>query len=145
MAREWRKLLLIKLPLSPPPLPSPSLPLLHGEGLPVLDASGELVCTRPFPSMPTHFWNDPDGYKYRRAYFSCCSGLFIYIYITCCQYMVKGHLMLAILIICHIYTILHQPTICTAPEASCYLLHLPARRLTITRVCSYTAIDILVR
>jgi acetoacetyl-CoA synthetase len=30
---------------------------------------GELVCTRPFPSMPIGFWNDPDGAKYRAAYF----------------------------------------------------------------------------
>jgi acetoacetyl-CoA synthetase len=30
---------------------------------------GELVCTRPFTSMPVMFWNDPDGKKYRAAYF----------------------------------------------------------------------------
>jgi acetoacetyl-CoA synthetase len=30
---------------------------------------GELVCTRPFPSMPVGFWNDADGAKYRKAYF----------------------------------------------------------------------------
>ena len=30
---------------------------------------GELVCTRPFPSMPVGFWNDPDGAKYHAAYF----------------------------------------------------------------------------
>ena len=30
---------------------------------------GELVCTMPFPSMPVGFWNDPDGRKYRAAYF----------------------------------------------------------------------------
>ena len=30
---------------------------------------GELVCTTPFPSMPIYFWNDPDGSKYRAAYF----------------------------------------------------------------------------
>jgi acetoacetyl-CoA synthetase len=30
---------------------------------------GELVCTRPFPSMPVMFWNDPGGRKYRAAYF----------------------------------------------------------------------------
>ena len=34
-----------------------------------LDEPGELVCTRPFPSMPVGFWNDPDGEKYRAAYF----------------------------------------------------------------------------
>ena len=30
---------------------------------------GELVCTKPFPSMPIGFWNDPDGAKYHAAYF----------------------------------------------------------------------------
>ncbi len=30
---------------------------------------GELVCTRPFPSMPIGFWNDDDGGRYRAAYF----------------------------------------------------------------------------
>ena len=30
---------------------------------------GELVCTKPFPSMPVGFWNDPDGKKYHAAYF----------------------------------------------------------------------------
>ena len=36
---------------------------------PVRSEKGELVCTRPFPSMPVMFWNDPDGAKYRSAYF----------------------------------------------------------------------------
>ena len=31
---------------------------------------GELVCTLPFPSMPVGFWNDPDGSRYREAYFA---------------------------------------------------------------------------
>ncbi|WP_028303778.1 acetoacetate--CoA ligase [Oceanospirillum maris] len=31
---------------------------------------GELVCTKPFPSMPIGFWNDPDGEKYHDAYFA---------------------------------------------------------------------------
>jgi acetoacetyl-CoA synthetase len=38
-------------------------------GRPVRNEKGELVCTRPFPSMPVGFWNDPDGAKYRAAYF----------------------------------------------------------------------------
>jgi len=38
-------------------------------GKPVKGEKGELVCTRPFPSMPIGFWNDPDGAKYRAAYF----------------------------------------------------------------------------
>jgi acetoacetyl-CoA synthetase len=31
--------------------------------------AGDLVCKSPFPSMPIGFWNDPDGAKYRAAYF----------------------------------------------------------------------------
>ncbi len=38
-------------------------------GRPVVEEPGELVCTRPFPSMPVAFWNDSDGAKYRAAYF----------------------------------------------------------------------------
>ena len=38
------------------------------------DESGELVCTKPFPSMPTHFWNDEDGIKYHKAYFAMFQG-----------------------------------------------------------------------
>ena len=38
-------------------------------GCPVRGEPGELVCTKPFPSMPVAFWNDPDGSKYRGAYF----------------------------------------------------------------------------
>ena len=30
---------------------------------------GELVCTKPFPTMPLGFWNDPDGSKYHAAYY----------------------------------------------------------------------------
>ena len=39
------------------------------DGKPVRGEKGELVCTRPFPSMPVMFWNDADGTKYRGAYF----------------------------------------------------------------------------
>ncbi|HET6493022.1 MAG TPA: acetoacetate--CoA ligase [Burkholderiales bacterium] len=39
------------------------------DGRPVLEQKGELVCTAPFPSMPIGFWNDPDGARYRAAYF----------------------------------------------------------------------------
>ena len=38
-------------------------------GNPVIGQQGELVCTAPFPSMPIYFWDDPDGSKYRSAYF----------------------------------------------------------------------------
>nr|CAD6424797.1 acetoacetate--CoA ligase [Rhizobium sp. Q54] len=41
----------------------------NDEGQPVRGEKGELVCTRPFPSMPIMFWNDPQGEKYRAAYF----------------------------------------------------------------------------
>ena len=36
---------------------------------------GELVCTAPFPSRPVSFWNDPDGSKYRSAYFEHFKGV----------------------------------------------------------------------
>jgi acetoacetyl-CoA synthetase len=38
-------------------------------GRPIRERDGELVCTRPFPSMPVAFWNDPGQAKYRSAYF----------------------------------------------------------------------------
>ena len=38
-------------------------------GQPVDGQPGELVVTQPFPSMPIAFWKDPDGNKYRNAYF----------------------------------------------------------------------------
>jgi acetoacetyl-CoA synthetase len=39
------------------------------DGKPAVGKKGELVCTRPFPSMPIGFWNDAKGEKYRAAYF----------------------------------------------------------------------------
>jgi acetoacetyl-CoA synthetase len=39
------------------------------KGRSVVGEQGELVCTAPFPSMPVAFWNDPEGAKYRAAYF----------------------------------------------------------------------------
>jgi len=39
------------------------------EGRVLRGEKGELVCTQPFPSMPVGFWNDPDGSRYRAAYF----------------------------------------------------------------------------
>jgi acetoacetyl-CoA synthetase len=66
-------------------LGNPNLPVWRGElqcrglglavdvfddnGRPVRGEKGELVCTKPFPAMPIGFWNDPDGKKYRAAYF----------------------------------------------------------------------------
>src|SRR5262245_21406156 len=65
---------------------SPVLPVYRGElqgrglglavevfgesGEPVTNAKGELVCTRPFPSMPLGFWNDRGGERYHAAYFA---------------------------------------------------------------------------
>ena len=40
-----------------------------------IGVKGELVCTRSFPSMPVSFWNDPDGSRYRAAYFSDRPGV----------------------------------------------------------------------
>jgi len=39
------------------------------QGNPVVDREAELVCEAPSPSMPIYFWNDPDGRKYKDAYF----------------------------------------------------------------------------
>ena len=43
-------------------------------GAPLVGTAGELVCTKPFPSMPMAFWNDADGAKYRAAYFERYPG-----------------------------------------------------------------------
>jgi acetoacetyl-CoA synthetase len=44
-------------------------------GKPVRDAVGELVITKPMPSMPVSFWGDPDGARYRGAYFETFPGV----------------------------------------------------------------------
>lgn len=70
---------------------SPTLPVHAGEiqarclgmdvqawsddGQALTDEVGELVCTQPFPSMPIHFWNDPDGKRYHEAYFDVFPGV----------------------------------------------------------------------
>src|SRR4029077_8900271 len=72
-------------------LGNPALPVYRGElqvrglgmkvevfddqGRSVVGGKGELVCTSPFPSMPIGFWNDPDGGKYRMAYFARYPGV----------------------------------------------------------------------
>tara|TARA_B110001454_G_scaffold155869_1_gene145174 strand:- start:602 stop:2527 length:1926 start_codon:yes stop_codon:yes gene_type:complete len=64
---------------------SPILPVYRGEiqcvqlgmdvqswndaGESIIGESGELVCVKPFPSMPVKFWNDNNDKKYRSAYF----------------------------------------------------------------------------
>jgi acetoacetyl-CoA synthetase len=66
-------------------LGNPVLPVYRGEiqcfglgldihafdeaGQSLVGEQGELVCTRPFPSMPVAFWNDADGSLYSAAYF----------------------------------------------------------------------------
>ena len=40
------------------------------DGNETVGRKGELVCTKPFPSMPVGFWNDPDGARYHDAYFA---------------------------------------------------------------------------
>ncbi|MDQ3431800.1 MAG: acetoacetate--CoA ligase, partial [Actinomycetota bacterium] len=70
---------------------APTLPVRRGElqcrllgmaveardvnGRSVVGDKGELVCTRPFPSMPTGFWGDEDGSRYRAAYFATHPGV----------------------------------------------------------------------
>jgi acetoacetyl-CoA synthetase len=69
----------------------PALPVRRGEiqakalgmaveiwndaGQKVIGEKGELVCTKAFPSMPVGFWNDPDGARYRAAYFEKFPGV----------------------------------------------------------------------
>jgi acetoacetyl-CoA synthetase len=47
----------------------------NASGNAVVDRQGELVCEAPAPSMPIYFWNDPDGKRYRDAYFSVYPGV----------------------------------------------------------------------
>lgn len=46
-----------------------------GEGRPVIGEEGELVVTKPMPSMPVFFWKDDDGSRYRAAYFDKYPGV----------------------------------------------------------------------
>ncbi|WP_244488016.1 acetoacetate--CoA ligase [Aureimonas sp. Leaf454] len=45
------------------------------EGRPVRGEKGDLVCTKAFTAMPVAFWNDPDGARYRAAYFETFPGV----------------------------------------------------------------------
>lgn len=49
--------------------------VLGEDGTAVVGEPGELVCTKPFPSMPVAFWNDPTGALYRAAYFEHTPGV----------------------------------------------------------------------
>jgi len=44
-------------------------------GRAIIGEQGELVLTAPMPSMPVRFWNDPDGSRYRAAYFEEYPGV----------------------------------------------------------------------
>ena len=44
-------------------------------GQPLVGAVGELVVTRPMPSMPVGFWNDPEGSRYAASYFAHYPGV----------------------------------------------------------------------
>jgi acetoacetyl-CoA synthetase len=52
-----------------------SEPDADGRGRPLVDAVGELVCTKPIPSMPLRFWNDPGDRRYRESYFDMYPGV----------------------------------------------------------------------
>jgi acetoacetyl-CoA synthetase len=45
------------------------------EGRPLIGEVGELVVTKPMPSMPLYLWNDPDGERYRESYFDTYPGV----------------------------------------------------------------------
>jgi acetoacetyl-CoA synthetase len=45
------------------------------QGRAVIDEVGELVCTRPIPSMPLYFWGDADGSRYHDSYFDMYPGV----------------------------------------------------------------------
>ena len=49
--------------------------VFDSDGWPVRGQAGELVCTRPFPSMPLRFLDDPHGKKYQQAYFDKYPGV----------------------------------------------------------------------
>jgi acetoacetyl-CoA synthetase len=67
------------LPVVPGEIPGPVLgtavAAFDDGGKPVRDEVGELVVTLPIPSMPVRFWHDPEGAKYRAAYFETFPGV----------------------------------------------------------------------
>ncbi len=52
-----------------------SVAAYDAHGSEVVDKVGELVLTKPMPSMPVSFWNDPDGSRLRAAYFADFPGV----------------------------------------------------------------------
>ena len=49
--------------------------IFNQAGQPTSLEPGELVCSQAFPSMPVKFWSDPDGSRYRNAYFNYFPGV----------------------------------------------------------------------
>ena len=49
--------------------------VFDAQGQPLRSGVGELVCTRPFPSMPLGFWGDADGQRFQSAYFARFTGV----------------------------------------------------------------------
>jgi len=45
------------------------------KGRAVYDEIGEMVITKPIPSMPLYFWNDPDDNRYKESYFDVFPGV----------------------------------------------------------------------
>lgn len=45
------------------------------DGKPVIGEVGELVCTRPIPSMPLYFWGDEGNARYLSSYFDTYPGV----------------------------------------------------------------------
>ena len=52
------------------PMLGMAMDVLDDNAHPVKEEKGEMVCKKPFPSMPVMFWNDADGQKYHSAYFA---------------------------------------------------------------------------
>ncbi|WP_133130293.1 acetoacetate--CoA ligase [Legionella yabuuchiae] len=52
-----------------------SVKVFNEKGKPMEEKRGELVCTKPFPSMPLGFWQDEDNTKYKEAYFERFPGV----------------------------------------------------------------------
>ena len=52
-----------------------SEPDATGKGKTLVDEVGELVCTKPMPSMPLYFWGDKDGRRYHDSYFDMYPGV----------------------------------------------------------------------
>ncbi|GAB93785.1 acetoacetate--CoA ligase [Gordonia rhizosphera] len=57
------------------PLLGVDLQAWGADGRAVVDEVGELVIATPMPSMPIGFWHDPDGTRYREAYFDTFPGV----------------------------------------------------------------------